>query len=105
VRADFMPDRFPEYGQCVHKIAMHPARPQVLYQQNHCGVYRSDDAGGEWIDIGEGRLPARFGFPIAVHPADPSTIYVALEESDEYRMSVDGRFSVWRSRCGRILES
>jgi photosystem II stability/assembly factor-like uncharacterized protein len=98
VRADFMPDRFPEYGQCVHKIAMHPARPQVLYQQNHCGVYRSDDAGGEWIDIGEGRLPARFGFPIAVHPADPSTIYVALEESDEYRMSVDGRFSVWRSR-------
>ena len=54
--------------------------------------------GEDWIDIGEGRLPSRFGFPIAVDPNDPKTIFVALEESDEYRMSVDGRFSVWRSR-------
>jgi hypothetical protein len=98
VRADFHPDKFPEYGQCVHKMAMHPSTPNVLYQQNHCGVYRSDNAGEDWIDIGEGKLPSRFGFPIAVHPADPKTIYIALEESDEYRMSVDGRFSVWRSR-------
>jgi photosystem II stability/assembly factor-like uncharacterized protein len=98
VRADFHPDKFPEYGQCVHKMAMHPSTPNVLYQQNHCGVYRSDNAGEDWIDIGEGKLPSRFGFPIAVHPADPRTIYIALEESDEYRMSVDGRFSVWRSR-------
>jgi phage pi2 protein 07 len=98
VRADFMPDKFPEYGQCVHRIAMHPSMPDLLYQQNHCGVYRSDNAGAEWIDIGEGRLPSRFGFPIVVHPHDPNTVYVALEQSDEYRMSVDGRFSVWRSR-------
>ncbi len=98
VRADFHPDKYPEYGQCVHKMAQHPARPQVLYQQNHCGIYRSDNAGEDWIDIGEGRLPSRFGFPIAVDPNDPQTIFVALEESDEYRMSVDGRFSVWRSR-------
>lgn len=98
VRADFMPDKFAEYGHCVHKMAMHPSNPNVLYQQNHCGIYRSDNAGEDWIDIGEGKLPSRFGFPIAVHPTDPKTIYVALEESDEYRMSVEGKFSVWRSR-------
>jgi hypothetical protein len=98
VRADFMPDKFPEYGQCVHKMALHPSRPQVLYQQNHCGVYRSDDSGENWIDIGDGRLPSRFGFPVAVHPHDPRTVYVVLEQSDEYRMSVDGHLAVWRSR-------
>ena len=98
VLADFSPNKFPEFGQCVHKMAMHPSNPNVLYQQNHCGVYRSDNAGEDWIDIGEGKLPSRFGFPIAVHPSDPKTIYIALEESDQYRMSVDGSFSVWRSR-------
>jgi len=98
VRADFLPDKFPEFGQCVHKIAIHPSQPQVLYQQNHCGIYRSDNAGKDWIDIGEGRLPSRFGFPIAVHPHDPQTIYVVLEESDEYHLSVDDRFAVWRSQ-------
>jgi hypothetical protein len=98
VRADFMPDIYPEFGQCVHKIAMHPSVPQVLYQQKHCGVYRSDNAGDDWVDIGGGRLPSRFGFPIAVHPHEPQTIYIALEESDNYRLSVDGRFSVWRSK-------
>jgi photosystem II stability/assembly factor-like uncharacterized protein len=99
VRADFSPDNiFPDFGQCVHKMVMHPGNPQVIYQQNHCGVYRSDNAGEDWIDIGEGRLPTRFGFPIAVHPADARTIFVVLEESDEYHMSVDGRLAVWRSR-------
>ncbi|HSB01437.1 MAG TPA: hypothetical protein VLE49_12360, partial [Anaerolineales bacterium] len=98
VRADFSPNKFPEFGQCVHKMVMHPSNPNLLYQQNHCGVYRSDNYGEDWIDIGDGKLPSRFGFPIAVHPTDPRTVYVALEESDEYRMSVDGRFSVWRSR-------
>jgi len=93
-----MPNIFPEYGQCVHKMVMHPSKPNVLYQQNHCGVYRSDNAGEEWIDIGEGKLPSRFGFPVAVHPMDPRTVYLVLAESDEYRMSVDGRFAVWRSR-------
>jgi len=100
VRACFMPENFPEYGQCVHKIAMHPSRPQVIFQQNHCGVYRSDNSGEDWIDIGEGKLPSRFGFPVLVHPADPQTIYVVPEESDEYHMSVDGKLVVWRSRDG-----
>lgn len=100
VRADFMPDKFPEYGQCLHKMAMHPSQPGVLYQQNHCGVYRSDNAGDDWIDIGDGKLPSRFGFPVAVHPHEPKTVYVVLEESDAYRVSVDGKFSVWRSKNG-----
>jgi hypothetical protein len=98
VRADFNPDRFPEYGQCLHKMVMHPSTPQVIYQQNHCGVYRSDNAGEDWIDIGEGHLPSRFGFPVVVHPHDPHTVYVVLEQSDEYHMSIDGQFAVWRSR-------
>ncbi len=100
VRADFSPDKFPEFGQCVHKMVMHPGNPQVLFQQNHCGVYRSDNAAEDWIDIGEGLLPSRFGFPIAVHPHEPETIYIALEESDEYRVSVEGQFAIWRSRNG-----
>ena len=98
VRADFLPDKLPEYGQCVHKMVIHPQKPNTLFQQNHCGVYRSDNKGDDWIDIGEGKLPSRFGFPIAVHPNDPETVYIVLEESDQYRLSVDGRFAVWRSR-------
>lgn len=97
VRADFQPDVFPEFGQCVHKMALHPGRPQVIYQQNHFGIYRSDNAGEDWIDIGDGRLPSRFGFPIAVHPHEPETIYV-IPENDETRLSVDGSMAVWRSR-------
>ncbi|HTP02836.1 MAG TPA: hypothetical protein VMJ64_15785 [Anaerolineales bacterium] len=98
VRADFNPDPFPEFGHCVHKMAMHPSKPDVIYQQNHCGIYRSDNGAEDWVDIGEGKLPTRFGFPIAVHPTEPRTIYVVPEESQEYHMSVDGRFAVWRSR-------
>ncbi|UCD40937.1 MAG: exo-alpha-sialidase [Chloroflexota bacterium] len=98
VRADFLPDKFPEYGQCVHKMVIHPDRPETIFQQNHCGVYRSDNQGKDWIDIGDQKLPSRFGFPIAVHPHDPETIYIVLEESDQYRLSVDGSFAVWRSQ-------
>ena len=100
VLADFGGDIYPEFGQCVHKFAMNPANPDVLFQQNHCGVYRSDNRGDDWINIGEDKLPSRFGFPIVVHPHDPQTIYVWLEESDQFRMSVDSQASVWRSRNG-----
>ncbi len=79
-------------------MVLHPDRPQVLFQQNHCGMYRSDNQGESWIDIGEGKLPSRFGFPIAVHPHDPQTIYIVPEQSDEYRLSVGGKMAVWRSR-------
>jgi len=95
VLADFNPDKYPEYGQCVHKIARHEEYPDVLYQQNHCGVYRSDDGGENWKDI-RNNLPSRFGFPIAVDANDPKKIYVIpLEEPA--RFSPKGEFAVWTS--------
>jgi len=97
VRADFLPDKFPEVGQCVHHLEAHPTRPGVLYQQNHCGVYRSDDAGDSWTDISAG-LPSRFGFPLAVLPHDGDTIFVVPEESDQFRITPDGSFRIYRSR-------
>lgn len=98
VRADYFPDPYPEFGHCVHKLAMHPSAPNVIYQQSHDGMYRTDNHGDEWLDVGEGKLPSRWGFPVVVHPADPRTVYVIPEESQEYHMSVGGRFTVWRSR-------
>jgi photosystem II stability/assembly factor-like uncharacterized protein len=96
IRADFIPGEAPEYGQCVHKIALHPSVPDRLYLQNHGGVYRSDDGGDSWIDIGGG-LPSDFGFPIAVHPHDPDTVYVVpLQDMERY--VPDGEMAVWRSR-------
>ncbi len=100
VLVDFEGKSYPEFGQCVHKLALHPSQPDVLYQQNHCGVYRSDNCGDDWIDIGEGKLPSRFGFPMVVHPHDPKTIYIMLEDSDQFRMSVGNQVAVWRSRDG-----
>ena len=97
VRADFSPDPYPETGQCVHKMVLHPAQPDTLYQQNHCGVYRSHDRGDTWIDISEG-LPSRFGFPMAAHPHDPKTVYLAPLVSDAQRFTSDGAMVVWRSR-------
>jgi hypothetical protein len=100
VRADFLPTPEPEYGHCVHSMVMHPENPQIIYQQNHCGVYRTNDAGDNWMDIGEGALPSRFGFPIAIHPHNPDILYIVPEESDEYRFSIDGKFTVWRTQDG-----
>ena len=70
IKAYFFPDPWPEFGQCVHKVASHPARPERMYAQNHHGVYRSDDGGHTWMSIADG-LPSDFGFPIVVHPARP----------------------------------
>jgi hypothetical protein len=99
VRADFLPTTFPEVGQCVHRMALDPARPGVLYQQNHCGQYRLDEGASVWTDIAEG-LPSRFGFPIVAHPHESGTIYVVPEKADEYRFVPEGRLCVWRSRNG-----
>jgi photosystem II stability/assembly factor-like uncharacterized protein len=96
VLADFLPHHYPAVGQCVHHLEMHPGEPRILYQQNHCGVYRSEDAGDTWIDISAG-LPSRFGFPIAVHPHDGDTIFVVPQESPDYRATVDGAFRIYRS--------
>lgn len=96
VRADFLPDPYPKTGQCVHKLVIHPARPAVLFQQNHCGVYRSPDRGETWHDISAG-LSSRFGFPMAIHPHDPHTIYVVPLISDQRRLFPDRQMAVWRS--------
>ncbi|HEX2171739.1 MAG TPA: exo-alpha-sialidase, partial [Dehalococcoidia bacterium] len=74
-----------------------PSRPDRLYQQNHCGVYRSDDGGGNWHEITEG-LPSEFGFPVAVHPRQSETVYVIPLSADEGRYMPGGRAAVWRSR-------
>ena len=97
VRADFLPDVHPETGQCVHRLRLHPARPDRLYQQNHCGVYRSDDRGEHWVDISAG-LPSGFGYALAVDPADADVAYVVPEESSHMRTAVAGRLRVYRTR-------
>jgi len=97
VLAEFLPEKYPDVGQCTHHLDAHPSKPNVLYQQNHCGVYRSDNEGREWVDISEG-LPSRFGFPLQVHPHDPDTIYVIPEQGAEFRGPVDGKFGVYRSK-------
>ncbi len=94
VLADFQPDKYPEYGQCVHKLARNLSRPDVIFHQNHCGVYRSDDAGENWIDI-RNNLPSRFGFPVAADANDPKRAYVAPLEGDFSRIPPRGHFAVW----------
>ena len=96
VRADFFPNKFPVYGQCVHKIVRNPEKPNLIYQQNHCGTYRSDDDGRNWVDISEG-LPSRFGFPIAVDGNDPKRVYASPLAGDFNRVSPKGHFAVWAS--------
>ncbi len=98
VLADYRPDPYPEVGQCVHKLLAHPARPGCLWQQNHCGVYRSDDAGASWRRLDEHGLPSRFGFPIMIHPRDPDTAFVIPQEADVNRVSCGGRLGVYRTR-------
>ena len=97
VRADFQPEQFPEAGQCVHKLLQHPHQPDRLYQQNHCGTYRSDDAGETWIEITAG-LPSDFGYALAINANDPDTVFVIPEESSHMRATIDGKLRVYRSR-------
>jgi hypothetical protein len=98
IRADFLPAKYPEYGQCVHKIDLNPAKPDVLYLQNHGGVYVSRDFGGTWVDIGKG-LPSDYGFPICVHPHRPDKVYVVPVETGP-RYPPNGVFQVWISKDG-----
>lgn len=101
-RADFMPEgqNYPEVGQCVHCLVMAPGMPDRLYQQNHCGMYRSDDGGQRWNSI-EAGLPSTFGFPAAVHPRDPETLYLLPLNGDSAgRFVPDAKTAVWRTRDG-----
>ena len=96
VRAEFLPDKHPEFGQCVHKIVHHPARPERLFLQNHWGLYRSDDWGESWTDIANG-VPSDFGFAMAMHPQDGDTVYIVPLESDMFRCTPDAKFRVYRT--------
>ena len=97
IRVAFQPDRYPEFGQCVHKMTLHPARPERLFLQHHWGLYRSTDYGDCWESISNG-VPSDFGFPILMHPHDPNCVYVIPIESDEFRCTPDGRLRVFRTR-------
>jgi photosystem II stability/assembly factor-like uncharacterized protein len=100
VAADFMPEKYPEVGQCIHKLLLHPARPERLWQQNHCGVYRSDDRGDNWERLDGNGLPSDFGFGLALDPADPDVAYVIPEISGENRVTPDDRLGVYRTGDG-----
>lgn len=99
-RNDYMPEdqRYPEYGQCVHSLVMAPGLPNRLYQQNHCGMYKSEDGGQGWESI-EAGLPSTFGFPAAAHPRDPDTLYLLPLNGDSIgRYMPEGKTAVWRTR-------
>jgi len=99
-RADYLPEdqKYPEFGQCVHCLVMASGMSDRLYQQNHCGMYRSDDGGRSWVSIENG-LPSSFGFPAAAHPRDTETLYlVPLNGDIAGRFMPDGRAAVWRTR-------
>ncbi len=96
IRADFLPNKYPEYGQCVHKIDFHPSRPETLFLQNHGGVYISKDFGEKWVEISKD-LPSDFGFPICVHRGQPDTAYV-FPLAGMGRFPPKGEFQVWMTR-------
>jgi photosystem II stability/assembly factor-like uncharacterized protein len=97
-RTGFLPDMYPEYGQCIHRFVQHPTNPNVLYQQNHCGIYKSLNAGDDWIDI-QHNLPSEFGFPIALDAHNPDTVYVIVEDPSG-RNNVNEYFTVYRTENG-----
>jgi hypothetical protein len=99
LRSGGIPDQDAEVGHCVHRIAMHPSRPGVLFMQKHWDVMRSDDAGESWREI-SGNLPTDFGFPIDIHAHEPDTIYVVPIKSDSEHYPPDGKLRVYRSRTG-----
>jgi photosystem II stability/assembly factor-like uncharacterized protein len=97
-RAGFLPDPYPEYGQCLHRMTQHPTQPNVLYQQNHCGVYKSEDGGENWTDI-QRDMPSEFGFPIALDPSHPDTVFTIVE-NPEGRCNFGDQFTVYRTQDG-----
>ena len=99
LNSQFLPNPTAEVGHCVHRIAMHPSRPETLYMQKHWDVMRSDDGGESWTEV-SGNLPTDFGFPIDVHAHEPDTIYVVPIKSDSEHFPPDGQLRVYRSRTG-----
>jgi photosystem II stability/assembly factor-like uncharacterized protein len=94
-----LPDPDAEVGHCVHRIALHPSRPDVLFMQKHWDVLRTDNAGEQWTEV-SGNLPTDFGFPIDVHFHEPETIFVVPIKSDSEHFPPDGKLRVYRSKTG-----
>jgi hypothetical protein len=99
LKSEGIPDPDAEVGHCVHRLALHPSRPDVLFMQKHWDVMRSDDGGGAWREV-SGNLPSDFGFPIDVHAHEPETIYVVPITSDSEHYPPEGKLRVYRSRTG-----
>lgn len=99
LQSEYIPDPDADVGHCVHRIAMHPSRPDVLFMQKHWDVMRSDDAGDSWHEV-SGDLPSDFGFPIAVHTHEPETVYVVPIKSDTEHYPPEAKLRVYRSRTG-----
>jgi hypothetical protein len=99
LQSEGIPDPDAEVGHCVHRLALHPSRPDVLFMQKHWDVMRSDDAGESWHEV-SGNLPTDFGFPIGVHAHEPETIYVVPITSDSEHYPPEGKLRVYRSRTG-----
>jgi photosystem II stability/assembly factor-like uncharacterized protein len=99
LRSEYIPDPDAEVGHCVHHVAMHPSRPNVLFMQKHWDVMRSDDAGESWHEI-SGNLPTDFGFAIDVHAHEPETVYVVPITSDSDHFVPEGKLRVYRSKTG-----
>ena len=97
VRADFLPEKYPEFGQCVHKVVQATRQPDRMFLQNHWGLYRSDDRGENWTDIANG-VPSDFGFPIGIHPGNPDCAWIVPLESDQFRCTPEGKLRVYRTR-------
>ena len=99
LRSGGIPDEDAEVGHCVHRLAMHPSRPNVLFMQKHWDVMRTDDGGESWREV-SGNLPTDFGFAIDVHAHEPETVYVVPIKSDSEHFPLDGKLRVYRSRTG-----
>ena len=99
VRAEFLPEKYPEFGQCVHKVVQAKQRPERMFLQNHWGLYRSDDRGESWTDIANG-VPSDFGFGLAIHPRDPDCAWIMPLESDMFRCTPEGKLRTYRTRDG-----
>jgi photosystem II stability/assembly factor-like uncharacterized protein len=99
LKSEYIPDPNADVGHCVHRIALHPSRPDTLFMQKHWDVMRSDNAGDSWHEV-SGNLLTDFGFPIQVHAHEPETIYVVPIKSDSLHYPPDGKLRVYRSRTG-----
>ena len=96
VRADFLPDKHPEFGQCVHKVVQSRKKPERMFLQNHWGLYRSDDRGESWKDVAKG-VPSDFGFAMAIHPTDADRAWIVPLESDGFRCTPEGKLRVYHT--------